>query len=78
MVEPYLTRYEEVCIISTRAMQLNQGDPPKIKLEKYKYYTANDIAQLEYEQNKLNFLIERQLYDNCVEVVEVSKARHPK
>lgn len=70
-----LTLYEETAVIGYRARQLANGAPPVIEFDTSKYYSVNDIAEMEYNQHKLDLYVERVLPDGRSEYIHVPNVR---
>lgn len=76
--EPVLTRYEEATVIGLRATRLAAGDPPRIPLNRAKYYSVNDVARLEYEAGVLDYMIDRRLPNGQTDTWRVTEMRPAK
>ena len=63
---PFITKYEKARIIGTRAEQLERGSMPFVELEPH-IMNARTIAQLEFEQKRIPFIIARPLPNKAVE-----------
>lgn len=57
---PFLTKYEKVKIIGTRAEQIQRGAAPYVEFDKAKFDPV-EIATKELEARKLPFMIARTL-----------------
>ena len=63
---PFITKYEKARIIGARAEQLERGSMPFVELEPH-VMNARTIAQLEFEQKRIPFIIARPLPNKAVE-----------
>lgn len=64
---PFLNKYERTRLVGIRATQISDGAQPVIDYSSLTNITPVNIAQLELEQKKIPFLIERTYPDNYVE-----------
>lgn len=66
VTQPYLTRFEEAKIIGTRAAQLEGGMEPLCSVP-VKMTHSRDIAQHEFEQGAIPFIVRRYLASGAFE-----------
>jgi DNA-directed RNA polymerase subunit K/omega len=71
----YLTKYDAIRIVSTRAAQLQNGAPALIEVPKDINYV--ELAILELKHGKTPFKLIRRLPNNEVEVFELSEMKVP-
>lgn len=71
----YLTKYDAIRIVSTRASQLQNGAPALIEVPKDVNYV--ELAILELKHGKTPFKLIRRLPNNEVEVFELSEMKVP-
>lgn len=64
---PFLNKYERTRLIGMRATQISDGAEPVVDYSSLSIVTPVNIAQLELEQKKIPFLIERTYPDGHVE-----------
>ena len=64
---PFLSKYEKVTIIGTRAEQLQRGAEAYVDWDKTKPFDARTIAIQELAEKKLPFMLCRTLPDNSKE-----------
>lgn len=64
---PFLNKYERTRLVGMRATQIADGAQPVVDYSSLTNVTPVNIAQLELEQKKIPFLIERTYPDGYVE-----------
>lgn len=70
---PFITKYEYPKIIAIRAQQIANGSPIYIDVKNVKDKTPMNIAELEFQQGKLNnIVIKRKLPNGKVEIRKIS------
>ena len=68
---PFITKYEKARIIGARSEQIDRGAPIYVDVESH-IINARTIAQLEFDQKKIPFIIARPLPNKSVEYWKVS------
>lgn len=68
---PFITKYEKARIIGARSEQIDRGAPIYVDVESH-IINARTIAQMEFDQKKIPFIIARPLPNKSVEYWKVS------
>ena len=68
---PYITKYEKTAIISMRMEQLARNSPPLVDVGNLK--TVQEIAEKEWAERKIPFIIERAMPNGVVEYWRLSE-----
>lgn len=68
---PFITKYEKARIIGARSEQIDRGAPIYVDVESH-IINARTIAQLEFDEKKIPFIIARPLPNKSVEYWKVS------
>lgn len=67
----YLTKFEKIRVLGTRATQISNGAPPTIDVRGL--VTAMDIAKRELQEGKIPLVIQRTYPDGKIVEIPVSK-----
>jgi DNA-directed RNA polymerase subunit K/omega len=75
---PYISKYEITRILGIRAKQIDCGSPTLVDITSLKNKNSINIAELEYKENKLFFLIKRKYSNdktNIYKLVNMTKIK---
>ncbi len=67
--KPFITKFEYTKVIGLRAEQLEKGITPRVEFSGK--FDALKIAEKEFKENKLDYIIERKLPDGKIEAFHV-------
>lgn len=72
----FITRFEKVYLIGTRATQISEGAPPLIDIGKMT--DPIEIAEEEFKQRKIPLLLERQMPDGRTITLSIKDMECPR
>ncbi len=72
VTRPYMTRYEYARVVGTRALQISKGAPIQVEVDGNETDPLQ-IACKELEQNKIDYIIKRELPDGSYEEWAISE-----
>lgn len=75
---PFITKFEKSKIIGIRANMIERGAKIFVDIPEDRLFSAYKIALLEYEQNKIPFVIKRNLPNNKYEYLVLQEVNSKK
>lgn len=77
ITSPFISKYEKALIIGKRAQQISKNSPiyVDVTVDELKRCTALDIAEMEFEMERIPLMIRRYLPDKSFEEWKVSELK---